>query len=164
MRINNMEKQELLKKYMDESLKDIKISQKEMAIEIGVNTRSIRTIKKDNIERYKLVEDALKYRKIIGELDIKIKRVVIDAQDEFWIYDKDKKMLGIDLKIKSIKIETNKNPKIPKPKFIYSAKRGDEDFILTQKEFSNLMRTDIMETTISDVSIRVKLKDMELFL
>ena len=37
-----MEKEELLKEYMDKSLKEIKVSQKDIAIEAGVNLRTVR--------------------------------------------------------------------------------------------------------------------------
>jgi hypothetical protein len=122
-------KRELLNKALLLFQDEIKISQKDMAIEKGVSLRAIRKIKKDNPRSYKAIKDSLKFRKVMGELDLRIKVESSDEEDSYWLYYKNKRVIGFD-----INVVVNLG--------------------LDKVEMKNLVNKDIRETTIADKKLR----------
>ena len=113
-----------------------------------------------NIEKYNLIADALRYRKIIGELDIKIKRTVNDDDlnnDEFFAYNKENRIIQLDI---DVSIEKHVRVVVGKTKefYTYTLKTNDKAIPLSNKEIDNLMREDTKETTISNLEYRQELK------
>lgn len=133
----------LLSKFVNIKIQSVKISQKDIAIELGINTRSVRRIKKETPGKFNLVSDALKLRRIIGNLDIRIKREVDITEQQkintYWVYENENKIIGFDFKM----LQT---------------------LGLEEREIKNLHREDIKETTISNKSIRKQLTDKKIFL
>jgi len=110
-------------------MNEIKISHKDIAIEKGVGLRAVRQMKKENIRAYKLFEDSLKFRKVLGELDLRIKVEVSETENTYWLYYQDEQKIGFD--INSI------------------VKLG-----LDVIEMKNLHNKEIFETTIADKNLR----------
>ena len=110
-------------------MNEIKISHKDIAIEKGVGLRAVRQMKKENIRAYKLFEDSLKFRKVLGELDLRIKVEVSETENTYWLYYQDEQKIGFD--INSI------------------VKLG-----LNAIEMKNLHNKEIFETTIADKNLR----------
>ena len=86
-------KEGLLNKALLLLQEEIKIGHRDMAIEKGVTLRAIRKMKKENPRGYKLTEDALRFRKVMGELDLKIKVEISEKKDTYWLYYKDNKII-----------------------------------------------------------------------
>jgi len=159
-----MKKNLLLQEYMIESIKEIKIRQKDIAIEAGVNLRTVRLWKKKKLEKFNLINDALKYRRVTGGLDIRIKRIVDNLKNNtFFAYNLENRIIQLDIKVSSIISEKMVGGKL-KEFHKYTMLINDITIPLSEKEILNLMRDDISETTVSNIEYRDSLKKMELFL
>jgi len=80
------------KEDIKELIENMKVKQKEIALETGQNERSVRRMKAETPEKYELILDALKYRKAIGQLDMKL----IKENNIYNVYVEKKILLGFD--------------------------------------------------------------------
>ena len=116
---------EIFQELISLGIDKIKISQREIAIEKGIGLRAVRDMKKENPATYSLFEDALKFRKIMAQTDVKIVCEFSEDENMYWLYKDNKKIIGFD------------------ESWLRNSKLDD-------RELKNLRREEIGETTIRD--------------
>jgi len=120
-------KEKLITEIINSSLKEIKVSHKDIAIAKGVQLRNVRKIKKENPETYKIFEDAIKYRYITGELDMRIKVHFTGEDATYWLYYQEEN-------IRKISIEELENMKLSKGQLKTLQDQEILETVITNKE------------------------------
>lgn len=123
----NQNQRELLNQALKILQEDIKIGQKDIAIAKGVQLRNVRKMKKENPETYKIFEDALKYRYVTGELDIRIKVHLTGKDATYWLYCQQEA-------IREISIEEIGNMKLSKGQLKTLEDKEILETVITDKE------------------------------
>lgn len=127
-------KKQIFQSLIELGIGDIKISQREIAIEKGIILRSVRKMKKDDPALYSIFEDALKFRKIMSSTDIKIVTEFSEDENTYWLVEDGKKVIGFG------------------EEWLRTSK-------LDNRELKNLRRTEIGMTTIRDKAFEKELID-----